>query len=126
MQTNELSGGVESRHAASRLPSATRTESAVELNHSGGSVPPAQLVSLPIVFAGGPRDGETAQAPACFEIRNGEHGGAEAVFHRYTRTLDRVGGRIVFAYAGEERVSTEPIGIAAVLRWLRRVYEVEA
>lgn len=79
---------------------------------------PEPSAALSILLAGGPHDGETSEVAPCTEIKHGEHSGADAIYFRYTRTLDRMGGRIVFAYAGEERVSTEPIGIRAVLRYL--------
>jgi hypothetical protein len=44
----------------------------------------------------------------------GEHS-AETVLHTYKRTVFRVAGRVLFHYAGCDRVSLAPTGIRAAL-----------
>jgi hypothetical protein len=138
---NELSGGVESRHAAEsdavgndRIPtnpqgSVLDAEIGAGSEHiarknttkRGSSAPPAQSV-VRLICEGGPQDGFTAERESCESLTFGQHADPRlAVYYRYRRTtdLDAATGRVVFEYAGCERVSMEANGLRRILLALR-------
>jgi hypothetical protein len=66
-----------------------------------------------IHLIGGPRHAHILTRPPCVQIVFGEHA-SETVLHTYRRTVFQVAGRVLFHYAGCERVAP-PSGIRAAL-----------
>src|ERR1051326_5962526 len=123
---NELSGGVESRHAESdarpkRIDAAQAGNRRVSSTDSRSRDLPAQSV-VRLICVGGPQDGFTAERESCESLTFGQHvDPLLAVYHVYKRTtdLDAASGRVVFEYAGCERVSMEANGLRRILLALR-------
>jgi len=131
---NELSGGVESRHArqdgmwpqsisceGSAKVESTESSPREHVSASRSRDLPAQSV-VRLICEGGPQDGFTAERESCESLTFGQHADPRlAVYYRYRRTtdLDAATGRVVFEYAGCERVSMEANGLRRILLALR-------